>query len=95
MITGAVADYRRPSPPSIIEKRDVDITTIQDKILEYNETFAVSIPSDLIHSSLAAADCITTVDVLIVNDDCKLQRNEYVGPLYNYIRNLLAYYIYV
>ena len=70
-----MADYRKPSPPRINDKRDVDITTIQDKILEYNETFAVSIPSDLIHNCPAAADCITTVDVLILNDDCKLHRN--------------------
>ena len=75
MFTGAVADYRGPSSVSVSTRRNVYITTITDDIVEYNETFAVSIPSDLIHNSPAAADCITTVDVLIIDDDCKLHRN--------------------
>ena len=50
------------------------ISTRRDSTLEYNETFAVSLPSHLIHTASAAADCITRVDVLIINDDCKLHR---------------------
>ena len=44
-------------------------TTRDDNILEYNETFAVSISPDLIHNSTAAADCITTLNVVIIDDD--------------------------
>ena len=84
MFTG---DYYGPSFVYVSTRTNVDvtITTRTDNTLEYNETFAVSIPSDFIHNSSAAADCITTVDVLIINDDCKLPRT--VCPFMNHFGN--------
>ena len=67
-----MSDYT-PQPTAYLStSARVYITTRRDSTVEYNETFAVSIPSDLIHNTPPAADCITRVDVLIINDDCKL-----------------------
>ena len=70
MFTGS--DYFPLRTSSVTTTTTVRINTIRDNILEFNETFAISIPSDLIHNTPAAADCITRVDVLIIDDDCKL-----------------------
>ena len=75
VFTGAVTDYYGRSSVSVSTRTNVYITTRTDNTVEYNETFAVSISPDFIHNSPAAADCITTVDVLIINDDCKLHKN--------------------
>ena len=92
MFTGAVADYIKPLTVYVSARRNVYITTRTDNTVEYNETFAVSIPPDLIHNSPAAADCITTVNVLIINDDCKLHRN--VCPFHgSFYKELYTYYM--
>ena len=85
MFTG---DYFGPSIIYVSTTRtnfDITITTRADNTLEYNETFAVSIPSDFIRNSTAAANCITIVDVDIINDDCKLPRT--VCPFMNHFGN--------
>ena len=79
-------DYYGPLFVSVSTRTNVRITTRADNILEYNETFAVSISPDLIHNSSAAADCITTVNVVILDDDYrKLPRT--VSPFMNHFGN--------
>ena len=66
---GAEVDYLPVSLTYVYSSRKFFISTRSDRTLEYNETFAVSIHPDLIHSDPAAAHCITKVDVLILNND--------------------------
>ena len=68
------SDYTPVRSSFVTTTTVVRITTTRDNRLEFNETFAISIPDDLIHNTPAAADCITKVDVLIIDDDCKLPR---------------------
>ena len=74
VFTGAVVDYNVLASSTLTTTTTVRISTRRDNTLEFNETFAISIPSDLIHNTPAAEDCITKVDVLIIDDDCKLPR---------------------
>ena len=73
MFTGVEIDYTPRSLVSVYTTTKVVISTRSDSTLEYNETFAVSIEPSLIYDTPAAAHCITTVDVLIVDNDCKLR----------------------
>lgn len=66
------ADYTPLRTVSVSTTSRVSISTRRDTTVERNETFVVSIPLELMQDSPAAADCITRVDVLIINDDCKL-----------------------
>ena len=87
-------DYYGRSFVYVSTRINVRITTRDDNILEYNETFAVSISPDLIHNSTAAADCITTVNVVIIDDDHrKLPRT--VSPFMNHFGNKILFFTYL
>ena len=69
IFTGETYDYKPETSVPIDHRKRFSIRTMQDRILEYNETFMIEIDQRLHREG--DCSCITKVTVTIVDDDCK------------------------